>query len=318
MKKISMTKGKEITFQEAYEQFIRACKVKNLSEETIKYYERCKKNFCECFDENEMCSEIDSDTYDEFIEYLQSKNDPPLTDVTINTVLRGSKAIINFCIDKGYTEKFKMKLMKIDEVIKEVYLDDELEKLLKKPDVKECTFAEFRTWAMTNFALGTGQRLSSMLNIQLKDLSLEEKQVIIRKAKGRKQLIIPLSAYLCKILADYLEFRGLDDPDGYLFPTQFGNKLSRRGAEQLIANYNHARGVEKTSVHLYRHTFAKKWIMNGGDIFSLQKMLGHSSLEMVRKYVALFGGDTKVQYEKFNPLDQFKQCGYQKTLKMKK
>lgn len=72
----------------------------------------------------------------------------------------------------------------------------------------------------------------------------------------------------------------------------------------MLARYNRSRGVEKTSAHLYRHTFAKKWIMNGGDIFRLQKILGHSDLSVVKEYVQIFGTDLAVDFDKFNPLDR--------------
>ena len=63
------------------------------------------------------------------------------------------------------------------------------------------------------------------------------------------------------------------------------------------------RGVSKTSAHLYRHTFAKRWILNGGDIFRLQKLLGHSNLDIVKEYVNMFGRDLTKDYTSFNPLD---------------
>lgn len=66
----------------------------------------------------------------------------------------------------------------------------------------------------------------------------------------------------------------------------------------------------KTGVHLFRHTFAKKWIQNGGNIFSLQKILGHSSLEMVKEYVNMFGEDIRQDYDKYNPLDVFMNTKY--------
>ena len=63
-------------------------------------------------------------------------------------------------------------------------------------------------------------------------------------------------------------------------------------------------GVKRrTSIHAFRHTFAKNWILNGGDIISLQNILGHSSMEMVKEYVAMFGNDLKVGFNSHNPLD---------------
>lgn len=307
---------KEIDFESAFGQFIRECKLRNLSDYTIIYYERCKNNFGEYFDISQPCNLIDSDVYKGFIEYLQGK-EPKLKDTTINTNLRGIRAIINFCIEQKYTKSCKMYLMKIDKPVKEIYTEQELNRLLEKPNLKKCSFAEYRTWVMTNFVLGTGQRLSSMLNMKIGDISLEDREAVVRKTKGRKQLIIPLSTSLCKILEEYFQYRG-NNPEEYLFPNQFNGQLSSKGAEDAVADYNHNRGVNTTSIHRYRHTFAKMWIMNGGDIFSLQRMLGHSSLEMVKEYVNLFGGDLQIQYDKFNPLDSFQENQKQKVLKMKK
>jgi integrase/recombinase XerD len=69
--------------------------------------------------------------------------------------------------------------------------------------------------------------------------------------------------------------------------------------------YNLARGVEKTSIHLYRYTFAKNWILNGGDIFRLKSILGHSSIDIVKEYAEMFGSDLKRNFDRFNPLDNF-------------
>ena len=77
----------------------------------------------------------------------------------------------------------------------------------------------------------------------------------------------------------------------------------------------------QTSIHLFRHTFAKNWIMGGGDIFRLQKILGHSTLDMVKQYVAIFGGDLKRDYDRFSALDQARASSEDRrgqTIKMRK
>jgi site-specific recombinase XerD len=55
--------------------------------------------------------------------------------------------------------------------------------------------------------------------------------------------------------------------------------------------------------HTFRHTFAKNWLMNGGDIFRLQKIRGHKTLEMVRNYVNITFKDIQSQHSKFSPCD---------------
>ncbi|MFZ5969026.1 MAG: tyrosine-type recombinase/integrase [Bacillota bacterium] len=85
-------------------------------------------------------------------------------------------------------------------------------------------------------------------------------------------------------MIEYLQYREGEAED-YLFPSQYGGKATRNSIQQAIRTYNLTRGVVKTSIHLFRHTFAKNWIQNGGNIFQLQKILGHSSLKMVTHFL---------------------------------
>ncbi len=62
-------------------------------------------------------------------------------------------------------------------------------------------------------------------------------------------------------------------------------------------------GVPKFHPHTCRHTFSVRYLIHGGDAFSLQKILGHSTLEMTRKYVNLASGDVKAKHRQFSPMD---------------
>lgn len=126
----------------------------------------------------------------------------------------------------------------------------------------------------------------------------------MNKTKNRKQQIIPLSNTLSITLKEYLRYRGGTVED-YLFCSQVGNQMTRDSLVHSIHKYNKKRGVTKTSIHLFRHTFAKNWILNGGDIFRLQKILGHSTLDMVREYVNLYGNDLQHNFNEYNPLEKF-------------
>ena len=74
----------------------------------------------------------------------------------------------------------------------------------------------------------------------------------------------------------------------------------------VITKYNQSRNVDKTSVHLFRHTFARTWLVNGGDIYRLKEILGHSSLAMVLEYVNMFSSDLRVTFNDFNALEILK------------
>src|SRR5699024_7094387 len=151
---------------------------------------------------------------------------------------------------------------KVEKKIKETYTNDELERLLKKPDVDNCGFAEFKTWVFENYLLGTGNRVSTALNVRIRDVDFTGGTITLRKTKSRKQQIIPLSATLSDILSEYLAYRGGEGED-YLFCNNYGEQASVRTYQDLVKKYNRVRNVNKTSIHLFRHTFAKNWILAG-------------------------------------------------------
>ena len=117
--------------------------------------------------------------------------------------------------------------------------------------------------------------------------------------------MIPLSSTLEKTLKEYLKVRG-GKPDDYLFCNQYSGKFQKDSITTAIYRYNHSRGVTKTSVHLFRHTFAKNWILNRGDPFRLKAILGHSSMAMVNEYANMFGNDLHKDFDMFNPLEKMK------------
>jgi integrase/recombinase XerD len=219
---------------------------------------------------------------------------------------------------KGYVKDFQVLLPKMDEVVKETYTDNEIMLLLKKPDMKKSDFPEYRNWVIVNYMLGTGNRAGTILNIKIEDLDFESGNIILKKLKGRKQYYIPISKSLAQILREYVIYRKGETSD-FLFCTAYGKPLTLNGLETEIAKYNKIRGVEKTSLHKFRHTFAKQWILNGGDIFRLQKILGHSSLDMVRKYVNMFSDDLRRDFDSFNPLDNYLgNAGNNEKIRLKK
>ncbi|MBS7008298.1 tyrosine-type recombinase/integrase [Anaerostipes sp.] len=290
-----------ITLKEMFQQFIDFKVINNLSSRTIGYYEKCFQYFSEYFSEENTCDMVTSDTFYGYITYLRTEH-PNANDISINSYLRGIRAILYYGMDRGYIKTFSVKLIKATKKIKETYTDEELRILLKKPDIKKCSFAEYRDWALINYLLGTGNRISTALNVHNCDIHYDSNEIFLSKTKNRRQQIIPLSQSLTKILQEYLIYRK-GNPEDYLFCTENGNQLSVHGIQSSIQKYNRKRGVQKTSLHLFRHAFAKNWILNGGDIFRLQKILGHSSMDIVKEYVQIYGNELHMQFNEFNPLE---------------
>ena len=109
---------------------------------------------------------------------------------------------------------------------------------------------------------------------------------------------------MVSILQDYMGIRGGADED-YLFCDQYGGMLSENALRLAIAAYNQRRGVQKTSIHLFRHTFARKYLVDcGGNAFTLQKLMGHSTLKTTKIYCNIFDADIAKNYDTFSPLAQ--------------
>ncbi len=314
MKQITMDKKTNITVDEAFQNFIRKCKVRNLAETTISTYTVHYKIFEEYINGKSLVNEIKPETWENFILYIRKNRN--CIDLTINSYLRSIRTFFYYMMGMGYVESFKVNMLKTTKKIKETYSDEELRILLKKPNIKKCKFTEYRGWVVSNYLLATGNRISTALNVKIKDLDFENKLITLSKTKNRRAQIIPMSKALENVLSEYLLYRG-GEPDDYLFCSVYGKKASVRAYETALTKYNRQRGVETVGLHRYRHTFAKNWILNGGDVFRLQKILGHSSLDIVKEYVEMFSSDLSRDFEEFNPLDNLQTAAGRKAIKMK-
>lgn len=302
MEKITMVKkNNNITIEDAFALFIRKCKVKNLTDLSIASYEKKILPFFEFIGQTSFAREINTDTIDNYILWLRENRNA--NDITINSYLRAVRAYTYYCIECGYVENFKIRLIKADKEIKETYSNEDLAKLLAEPETS--SFSTYKTWAFENFLLGTGCRISTALNVKIEDIDFENGLITYKKTKNRKQQIVPLSKSLERVLITYLEIRG-GEPTDYLFCNEYGAKASDRTYQQLVRRYNLKRNVNVTSCHAFRHTYAKLAVMNGMDVFRLQRMLGHSSLTVTKEYVELFGSDLAIDFDKYSPLDNLK------------
>lgn len=315
--RIDLDSQDSFTFEEGYNQFMKVRKVLNVSEATIKYYECGYRQFTEYFNPSTPCNEIDINTVYGYIEFLKERNSEIHTK-SINTYLVGLRAIFNYLAEEELMPKIKIKLLKEEETIKPTYTDAELERLLRKPKIKDVIFSDYRNWVIVCYLMATGNRASTVCALKVGDFDFDSHEIALKKLKGKRQYIIPMSTTLEKTLKEYLVYRKPQSEDDAMFCNQFGEPLNYNSLATAIKRYNKSRGVYKTSLHLFRHTFAKKWILAGGDIFRLQKILGHKSIEMVRNYVNIYGGDLRNNFDTFNPLDNLKGHSDKNYITMKK
>lgn len=296
-KRIQMTKNDGVkTLKELYDDFEKTCRIRNLSSETIKYYQNCYHILCNYKSEIYL-DEINNDFVKDYILYLQQTMKP----VSVNCQLRGLRSICNHAFDLGLMPKLIIKQLKCDKEVRETYTEEQIKKLIKKPNLKKCDFVEYRNWVIVSWFVATGNRIGTVLEIKIKDVDLANQLVVLRHNKNRNQNIIPLCTSICKILSEYLQYRKGEDDD-YLFCAIDGSRLSKRSLQCSIQKYNRDRGVVSiTSCHAFRRYFAKQCVLNGVDIFTLQKLGNWKSLDVVKNYINIYATDIK-NYDSFNPL----------------
>ncbi|UWG98007.1 tyrosine-type recombinase/integrase [Dehalobacter sp. DCM] len=311
--RISMKNERNVSLEEGFKEVLQYANVKNLSGATIRNYRMTYDYFEKYFGANRLLAEINDKVIAEYTIFLKA-NFHMNSIESINTCLRYLRAMVNYWVELGYVSKIKITLLKGNTKIKEAYTDDELIILLKKPDTKKCSFPEYRTWVIINFFVGTGCRVRTLVNVKIKDIDLESAIIKYSVTKNRRQQIIPITKSLTSILDEYLKYRKGVEND-YVFCSETGTKLLETSVSHSVLKYNRKRGVQKTSVHLFRHSFAKNWILAGGDIFRLQKILGHQSIEIVKEYVNMFSDDLKRDFDRYNPLEKF--CFDRKTIRLR-
>jgi Site-specific recombinase XerD len=292
------------TFDDVYEEFILSRKIMNVSEATLKFYFWNIKPFKDYLTEKgiEYFTLLKQEDIDSFILWLIKKYD---NTVTINTYLKATKAHIRFALEHNYIiEKVHIKLIKQQKKVKQTYSDTDIKKLLKKPDLKNCPFAEYRNWVIVHYLLETGNRLNTVVNIKVKDFSLDAGMVALKTIKNKKEMYFPLGKAMVRILTHYIKEWGLLDED-YLFPNSQKQQLSKNAIQNAIAKHNSGRGVQLHSIHAFRHTFAKRYVMKGGNAFKLQRLLGHSSLTVTENYISLFANDLAQDFEQFSTINEF-------------
>lgn len=289
------------TFDECFQDFLlEHCTLKNMREDTKKYYiENMKYGFYKYYDKNTNVNKFTQDDINGYILYLQNRN---IKDTTINIYLKALKTIIIFYKKKFWIDiNITVMLVKEDKQQVQGYTDQEISLLIKSPNMKEVTFAQYRNWVIINFLCNTGARRSTVININKEDLDLENGYCKFRHTKNRKPLTVPITLSMINILKEYIDYLPVDCP--YLFSTVNKNKMKERGLTRAVEDYNKSRGIERTSIHAFRHWYAKKAVMNGINIVQLQHLLGHSNLEILKHYVEMLTQDLNFKDVAQNPLE---------------
>lgn len=300
--------GEHITLEEAFAEFLVEKEALNCAPSTIRNYKQSYNKFME-FNGFTPNTPVTAVAKTHFYDWVYEMKKGEMKPVTINHYLRDCRTFFYWCmdIDKQYLPKpFKIKMVSYQEETIKVFTDEELKLLLEKPR-RDDSFTTWRTWVMVNWVLATGNRAGTICEVKLKDVHFSSGEIVLAHTKNKKAQIIPLSSTLEGVIKEYLRmWRNGAHREEYLFCDISAEQLTRNALSHSFYKYCKARGVSKTSIHGLRHNFAKGWVQNNGNIYTLQSIMGHSTLDMTRRYVRLFSEDLKKDYDKFSPLDTMK------------
>lgn len=182
-------------------------------------------------------------------------------------------------------------------------------KLYTRPGKKESSHSlphTERNRAILLLLLDTGMRASELCDLRIHQVDTRNRRVKVF-GKGSKERMLPFSSRTGQALWRYLALRGEEDANSPLFVTGEGRPMDRDQLLKAVVRIGERAGVVGTiNVHRFRHTFAINYLRNGGDSFSLQMMLGHTTMEMVQTYLALAQADLDNSHKRASPVENWR------------
>lgn len=285
------------------EDFLLYCQLtKQYSENTVRNYKNTLDRFGEFLEKNKLSqtNQIDMDVVNKYRQYLGKKESIRKDALSLKAqsyqivVLR---SFLKFMLKNGalVLNPDRLELPKTRSRRIEFLSDNEIKQLISAI-LNDTTVPEIqkkRNQAIILTMFGSGLRLSELLNLKKTDVSEEDGRLMI-EGKGGKIRTTYLAPAAKQAIDSYLELRGNEDNNNpYLFISHSKNKkranaakpLTPRMVQMLIKKYANRLGIYKRiTPHTFRHSFATKLLMKGGDLRTVQTLLGHANISTTQIY----------------------------------
>jgi len=297
------------------------------SEDTLHEYATTLKRFVD-FTGDPPLNKITSKTITDFFNYLEkyrfspgNAGNPdtrrPLSPKTIFNYKQGLSSFFTHINEEYGLEKPRMPRRDKHEKPVLPFTADEVNRMLKaceymdvlpnrRTAYKSVRRTRLRDKALILFLFDTGVRSSELCNMRFRDVDFDNSRATVT-GKGKKQRIIQFGKNTARHLWKYhsARFPGQQPfPDDYLFADDENlGPMNRDSVRQLISRLGEKAGVVNAHPHRFRHTFAVEFLRNGGNVYQLQDLLGHTTLEMCRRYVKLANNDLQEIHRRASPGD---------------
>jgi integrase/recombinase XerC/integrase/recombinase XerD len=288
-----------MTLQSAIDEFLIDQQVRGNTPRTVQGYRQRLGIFLN-FTGDIFVDEISLPLCKRYYLYLTQKN---VTSITVQTYIRGLRAFLTWCYNEEYIEEnipTRFKLPKAQRKTIDVLTDDEVRRLFACFNLRTMTGA--RNYAICALMLDSGLRLNEVVTLEAGAVHVAEGYAIVN-GKGNKQRMVPLGLNAKRALIRYMGRVPPREPKTNLFVKDQLLPLKQSTVIQLFRKLKKKANIPRLHPHLLRHSFATRYLEHGGDIYSLQQILGHTSLEMVKRYVHLLPSKTIGGFPQFSPLD---------------
>lgn len=248
----------------------------------------------------------ESPTKEELKETVLRMREAGLKETGCNAAIRAINAYLHWCSDPdrkcgpGCTHP-RIASLKEPENILPTLKEAEVRLLVTwKPRPRH--FHERRLHLLALALLDTGARISELLSLRVTCIDLDNLLVALH-GKGNKQRLVPISFALRRALHRFITDFSLRR-ESLVFGTRQGAPVLRMSALRGVKALCKRVGFDPPArtLHAFRHTFAVNYLRRGGSVFHLQKVLGHSSLEMTRRYANLVTADLQEVHERVSLL----------------
>jgi integrase/recombinase XerD len=287
--------------------FLMNCRAKSLSKNTIKFYQAYLASFTK-YAETQAISGIE-EIHPDFVRgylLMYSEGHNP---GGVHAAYRSIRAFF-YWVEKEemMPVDWKNPTRKVDapkvpaKIIEPVPLED-VDLLLST--CKGNSFFDKRDKAIMLFILDTGARAQEVCDVNLEDVEMNTGKVLIREGKGRKARFVFISSKTIKALRAYLRIR-YTTRNQALFVSKTMERLTYDGLRQLLQRRSKLAGLRKEpTLHDFRRQFALSMLNNGVDIFSLQRLMGHNDVSVLRRYLAQTTEDIRIAHGKGSPVENF-------------
>ena len=267
---------------------------RNRSFNTIRAYSVSIFQFFK-FMKSQGCQSVEAINCKDLSAFIEHQQDRGLKTRTVFSRLLSLKAFFYHHIDAGKLDpdvlKLKLKI-KLPQTLPRAIDPEDIRKLIAVID-------NIRDRALILILLRAGMRIGELLNIQMREVNLNEKRIEIYQAhKDLKGRVVYLSFDAQDALREWIKIRTADT--AYLFYGHKGGALCYEAAREMFHNYLIKAGLSQRgyTLHCLRHTFASELLNAGMRLECLQQLLGHSNIEMTRRYARLTDNTRKEEYFK--------------------